>query len=147
MYSTYEEIRGMIKEDAISTLIGTEYIEGEFEREIKFKPIVQDAISDADGEIDGYLAKKHSVPLNPVPKIINKLSKDIAVYNLFSRIGIDDERDKNYLERYKAAIKFLENIAKGIVTIGTENIENAASGSFSVNSNQRLFSRNTMQGM
>ena len=39
-------------------------------------------------------------------QVINKFSKDIAVYNLFSRIGIDEGTDqKTYLNRYNAAIK------------------------------------------
>ena len=42
-------------------------------------PIIDEAIADADGEIDGYLAKRYAVPIDPAPKILNKLSKDIAV--------------------------------------------------------------------
>ncbi|WP_338013869.1 DUF1320 domain-containing protein [Desulforamulus profundi] len=98
--------------------------------------------------MDGYLVKRYSVPLSPTPKVINKFSKDIAVYNLFSRAGIDEgEKEKNFLNRYKAAVKFLENVAKGVVDIGiTDNTKKANNG-FSANSNTRLFSRDSMKGM
>lgn len=73
------------------------------------------------------------VPLAPAPRVINKFSKDIAVYNLFSRIGIDEGTDqKTYLNRYNAAIKFLTLVAEGTVSIGTETEDpaSAAAGWF-----------------
>lgn len=147
-YCTVEEVRGMIKADALNMIIGDEYIEDEEEREAKIIPIIEEAIKDADGEIDGYLVKRYSVPLSPIPKVINKFSKDIAVYNLFSRAGIDEgEKEKNFFNRYKAAVKFLENVAKGIVDIGiTDNTKKADTG-FSANSSTRLFSRGSLKGM
>ena len=117
-YCTADEVRAMIKPDALNMIIGDEYIEDEAEREAKIVPIIEEAISDADGEIDGYLAKRYPVPFTAIPKVINKFSKDIAVYNLFSRAGIDEnEKEKNYLNRYKAAVRFLENVAISVSTI------------------------------
>lgn len=84
------------------------------------------------------------------PRVINKFSKDIAVYNLFSRIGIDEGTDqKTYLNRYNAAIKFLTLVAEGTVSIGTETEDpaSAAAGGFKVKSNSRLFTREKMRGM
>ena len=53
------------------------------------------------------------MPISPAPKIINKCSKDIAVYNLFSRIGIDESTDqKTYLNRYNQAYQFLTLVAE-----------------------------------
>lgn len=147
-YCSVEEVRNMIKSDALNMIIGDEYIEDEDERELKIIPIIEEAIGDADGEIDGYLAKRYPVPLSTIPKAINKFSKDIAVYNLFSRAGIDEgEKEKNYLNRYKAAVRFLENVAKGVVDIGVIDNTKKANTGFSVNSSTRLFSRNSMKGM
>lgn len=101
-------------------------------------------------EVDEYLAKRYAVPLAPAPRVINKFSKDIAVYNLFSRIGIDEGTDqKTYLNRYNAAIKFLTLVAEGTVSIGTETEDpaSAAAGGFKVKSNSRLFTREKMRGM
>lgn len=95
-------------------------------------------------------SKRYAVPLSPAPKVINKFSKDIAVYNLFSRIGIDESTDqKTYLNRYNAAIKFFELVADGKVSIGTEADDpaSAAATGFSAKSNTRLFTRGSMRGM
>lgn len=148
MYCTTEEVRSMIKDDALNALIGDRYIEDEAEREAKIAPIIAEAIADACGEIDGYLVKRYPVPLSPVPKAINKFAKDIAVYNLFSRIGIDESKEeKNYLNRYNAAVRFFENVAKGIIDLGiTDNTQKAAKG-FVLDSASRRFSRNSLQGM
>lgn len=149
-YSTAEEVREMLKDDALNTIIGDAYIEDAAERENKITPIIAEAIGDADGEIDGYLAKRYPTPLAPVPKIINKLSKDIAVYNLISRIGIDEgSSEKNYLNRYNAAIKFLTLVAEGKVSIGceTDSAVNAATSGFKISSSGRLFNRESLIGM
>ena len=126
-YSTRAEVRDMVKDDALNAIIGDTFIEDPAEREELVSPIIDAAIADADAEIDGYLAKRYAVPLAPAPRVINKFSKDIAVYNLFSRIGIDEGTDqKTYLNRYNAAIKFLTLVAEGTVSIGTETEDPAS---------------------
>lgn len=149
-YSTQAEVREMIKDDALNVIIGDTFIEDPAKREELVGPIINVAIGDADAEIDGYLAKRYTVPLSSVPKVINKFSKDIAVYNLFSRIGIDEGTDqKTYLNRYNAAIKFLTFVAEGKVALGVETDDpvKAAATAFSVRSNPRIFSRGQMGGM
>ena len=148
-YSTRAEVREMIKDDALNSIIGDTFHDEE-EREALIGPIIDEAIADADGEIDGYLAKRYSVPLSRPPKVINKLSKDIAIFNLYSRFGIDEESaQKIYLTRYNSAIKFLTLVAEGKVSIGTETDDpaSAAAAGFTVKSNPRLFSRDRMKGM
>ena len=136
----------MLKEDAVSQILtDTDFIEDPEEREAGIGPLIDEAIADADGEIDGYLAKRYAVPLAPVPKVINKFSKDIALYNLMSRAGLDEAgREGN-----NAAIKFLTLVAEGKVSLGTEasDPQAAAAAGFSMHSNRRLFSRDTMKGM
>lgn len=147
-YCETAEVRSMIKDDALNTIIGSDYIEDVAEREAKIIPIIEAAIEDAGAEIDGYLAKRYPLPLSPVPQVVNKFAKDIAVYNLYSRIGIDEsDREKNYLNRYKAAVRFLELLAEGKVEIGAVDTTTAARTGFSVTSSPRLFSRNTLKGM
>lgn len=151
-YSTRAEVRDMVKDDALNAIIGDTFIEDPAEREELVSPIIDAAIADADAEIDGYLAKEDTPrPSGPrPPRVINKFSKDIAVYNLFSRIGIDEGTDqKTYLNRYNAAIKFLTLVAEGTVSIGTETEDpaSAAAGGFKVKSNSRLFTREKMRGM
>jgi phage gp36-like protein len=149
-YCTQKDVRDMIKDDALNAIIGDTFIEDPEEREVKVGLLIDEAIADADGEIDGYLAKRYPTPIAPVPKVINKFAKDMAVYNLFSRRGIDENsEEKNFLTRYNAAIKFLTFVAEGKVSLGApaDNPKAAASTGFKVASSPRLFSREQMRGM
>ena len=141
MYCTVEEVLGMIKDDMKNVIIGDEYIEDEQEKEAKMQMLCEDAIADACAEIDGYLAKRYR---------IRKFAKDISVYNLVSRTGIDEgDREKTFLNRYNAAIKFLMEVAKGTISIGAEEEtagNNSAANGFRMQSSERIFSRSSMKG-
>ena len=150
MYCTVGEVLEMIKDDMKNVIIGDEYIEDEQEREAKIATLCESAISDACAEIDGYLAKRYRVPFTKTPQVINKFAKDISVYNLVSRTGIDEsDREKTFLNRYNAAIKFLTEVAKGTISVGAEDEAvgsgNAANG-FKMKSSGRIFSRDSMRG-
>jgi phage gp36-like protein len=83
--------------------------------------VVTRAIADADEEIDGYVGSRVKVPLSPVPGIIRKYSVDIAVYNLYARrhASIPEIREK----RYENALKFVGLVARGTVSLGTDDPE------------------------
>ena len=150
MYCTVEEVLGMIKDDMKNVIIGDEYIEDKKEREEKLAEICVEAVRDACAEIDGYLSRRYKVPFRRIPQVVNKFAKDIAVYNLVSRMGVnEDDREKTFLNRYNAAIKFLLEVAKGTVSIGTEEEEAdgaAAANGFNMKSSSRVFSRGSMRG-
>ena len=141
----------MLKEDAVSQILtDTDFIEDPEEREAGIGPLIDEAIADADGEIDGYPATRYAVPLAPPPQVINYLSHASALCIQLSRAGLDEAgREGNYLTRYNAAIKFLTLVAEGKVSLGTEasDPQAAAAAGFSMHSNRRLFSRDTMKGM
>lgn len=149
-YCSPDDIIVMLKDDMLNPIIGNAYIEDPEERKVAIRPLVSDAIADADAEIDGYLMKRYPVPMSPAPAVISKYSKDIAIYNLISRSGIDTgERESNYLTRYKNAITFLSKVAKGEVDIikeGGSQTKAAATG-FKINGSPRLFSRGSMKGL
>ena len=148
-YCTVDEVLDMIKDDMVNYIIGDDYIEDEAERIEKIKPLAALAITDAQAEIDGYLAKRYKMPFTRTPQVINKFAKDIALYNLVSRHGIDEgEREKTYLTRYNAAIAFLLRVAKGEIDIGVSenNTEEAAYNGFSMRSSDRIFNRENMKG-
>jgi phage gp36-like protein len=77
------------------------------------------AVADADGEIDAYLGMRYPVPLTTVPAIIRKLSVDISIRNLYVRRG--DVVPKNRDDRYAAAVKLLEKIADGKISLGAND--------------------------
>lgn len=92
MYCTTAEVLGKIRDDMIDAILGSDLIEDEQERTEKITACTEEAISDACAEIDGWVSKRYKVPfLEPVPPIVSKLAKDIAVYNLASRTGIDED--------------------------------------------------------
>ena len=150
MYCAVEEVLGMIKDDMKNVIIGDEYIEDEQEKEAKMHMLCEDAIEDACAEIDGYLAKRYRIPFTKTPQVICKFAKDIAVYNLVSRTGIDEgDREKTFLNRYNAAVKFLMEVAKGTISIGAEEEKTGNGGAangFRMQSSDRIFSRNSMKG-
>lgn len=151
-YSRAEDILTMIKDEMLNAILGgEEYITDKEKLHAAALPYAEMAVSDADSEIDGFLAKRYHVPLEKVPKVIEKFSKDIAVYNMVSHTGIDEgNREKTILNRYNAAIAYLTNVAKGIVDImeesssGTGTADGMNSG-FRISSNPRLFSRGNLR--
>lgn len=149
-YCTAGEILDMLKEDMLNVIIGDDYIEDEEERIKAITPLAEQAACDAQAEIDGYLAKRYNVPFSRTPGVIHKFAKDIALYNLVSRKGVDEnEREKTYLTRYNAAVAFLTKVAEGKIDIGVPeeySAEDAARNGFSMKSSKRTFTRDSMRG-
>lgn len=83
--------------------------------------VLNAALADADDEINGYLQAKYTLPLASVPLLIRKLARTIARYNLY-----DDLPPEHIENRYKAAIKTLEGIAKGIMHLGLDSASQTA---------------------
>lgn len=149
MYCTAQDVRDAIKDDLLGVLLDDKQIADPAERDAALASLIDRAIADAGAEIDGYLVKNHAVPLVSPPPIIVKYAKDIAAYNLVSRVGIggDDDRASIYRERYKAAVKFLEMLARGTVSLGLKTPAKQAASGFRMSGAARLFSRESMKGM
>jgi len=102
--------------------------------------VVDQAIADADAEIDGYLgAAGHVVPLDPVPTVIAALSADIARYRLYDDLPPDAVRT-----RYEDARRMLEAIAAGRVSLGANDVTGSA-GSPDFAAPERVFSGATLE--
>lgn len=149
-YCTVKDILDMLKDDMLNVIIGDDYIEDVEERKEAAAPLAEQAAADAAAEIDGYLAKRYDVPFRKPPAVVVKFAKDIALYNLVSRKGIDEsDREKTYLTRYNAAVAFLTKAAEGKIELGISDGSGAAASaqiSFSMKSQQRLFDRKSMKG-
>ena len=70
------------------------------------------ALTDADEEIDSYLAGTYDLPLTSVPARLKTLACDIARYNLFA-----DAPPEAVQTRYDGALDWLKLVAKGIVKL------------------------------
>lgn len=105
---------------------------------------VNGVIEDTTALIDSYVQKRYDVPLSPIPKVINKIAVDITLYELFSDRGIDEDSEQDIIRKYKNAMRLLEKIAKGRVTIGASSPQ--ADNTLEVVSKNRVFSRDSMKG-
>lgn len=70
------------------------------------------ALADADAEIDGYLATRYTLPLQPTPAAINRLACDIARYRLH-----DDGVPDTVRQRYEDAVSLLKKFSSGEVRL------------------------------
>lgn len=82
--------------------------------------VVSRALTDADAEINGYLATQYTLPLSSVPAVLVRLACDIARYQLSADRVTDSVRD-----RYKDAVAFLKSLSKGEAQLGVATGEAA----------------------
>lgn len=99
----------------------------------------------AADEINGYIGGRYTLPLQQVPANLRGVACDIARYRLTGteRVCTDEIRD-----RYRDAIRWLENVASGRVTLittspGTTLPGNAGAVFFS---GRRVWGRNQTGG-
>ena len=106
--------------------------------------IVTEMIARADEVIDGYCAKRYTVPFGTTPGIIKTISIDIAVYNLYSRRShVMTEDRKN---RYENSMKLLKDIESGKVSLGVPAPAENPDRLGSYDGNDRIFTRDDMEG-
>lgn len=78
-------------------------------------PVVDQALADADAEIDGHLQGRYTLPLPSKPKILVTYACDIARYRLYDERAPDQVR-----KRYEDAQKFLRAVSEGKVSLGLD---------------------------
>lgn len=105
--------------------------------------IVAKSLADADAEIDGYLGKVYALPLAEVPARVTDLAQDIALYKLYPSNPPEDVQ-----RRYKDAVAFLRDVAKGVAVlpIATGDVPAPASDGVQTTMPGRVFSRETLKG-
>lgn len=106
--------------------------------------VVDKAIADTGSLVDAYLASRYTVPLDPVPDVINGVACDIAVYKISSRRGIASEEVR---KKFEDAVKFLEKLASGKAVLpGADESTSGGTDMVRMTSDVRVFSRNSMMG-
>jgi phage gp36-like protein len=76
--------------------------------------VLAKAIADAGAEMNGYLTR-YKLPLTHVPENFVRLACDITLYHLYRGRMLDEVE-----RRYNAAIKYLEQIAAGKITLAAD---------------------------
>lgn len=113
MYSTIDDLAKVLPEAMLIRLTDDDG------RGIVDDEKADEALESAAMEIDVYLCNRFSMPIEgTIPPILSKLSSDIAVYHLYSRIK--EGVPQNRADRYKIAIKLLERISNGEISIGLQ---------------------------
>ena len=75
--------------------------------------VIDAALNDASATIDGYLAARYPLPLATVPDVLNRVSCDLARYYLY-----DERATEQVTKRHDDALKLLDKISNGSVTLG-----------------------------
>lgn len=105
------------------------------------------AIERADQEIDAWCGGRYSVPFASPPAVLRGLSADLAIYYLYGRT--QDEIPEARKDGHKNALRLLEKIAEGKVSLGLDPAPASPSGSGAaiVSNPGRLFNRDQLKGM
>ncbi len=140
-YCTLSDIEKLIPQDTIIQLTDDE------DTGSVNQARVDEAIAQADSIIDSYCGTRYSVPFSTVPDIVKTLSVDIAIYNLYSRRveEIPETRD----QRYRNAIRQLEGIARGTISIGEDPepaVHSEGGSESNKTTNDRIFTRDKLEG-
>ncbi|TXE27147.1 DUF1320 domain-containing protein [Serratia marcescens] len=105
------------------------------------------ALSTATDEINGYIAGRYTLPLPHVPAVLSGYACDIARYRM---TGNQRQCDDEIRERYRDAIRYLEGVASGRVTLGvyrdTGTNVPSASGGVRFSGGRRLWRRSNTGG-
>lgn len=93
------------------------YLDSEVARAQAALVVVQRALQDADDTINGYISARYTLPVDPVPAVLQRVACEMARYYLY-----DDQVTDVVKERYTANIKFLSDVAKGAVNLGADAV-------------------------
>lgn len=104
--------------------------------------VLDKAMGDASGIVDGYLAKRYRLPLSVVPAAVATAAEAIAYYLLWPHAPEEVRR------RYEAALKLLRDVADGTQQLDAEGTAPAAAGGGQVlvEAPERLYSRDRLKG-
>jgi phage gp36-like protein len=140
-YSALDDLKKLLPEERIIELTD------DAESGAVDQGVLNEAIAQADAEIDGYLGERYSVPLATVPSVIRKLSVDMAVYHLYSRRAEDIPETRK--DRYRHAVRFLEGVARGTVSLGVAPVPSAptdSSAETNKSTDGNVFTREKLKG-
>ena len=104
--------------------------------------VCEEAILYSSTLIDGYLRGRYNLPLNTQFPLLRVVGMDLSIYRLYSR-RIMTEIPEVVCDAYKNAIKTLENLQKGIITLETQDNQTLQNGQYRTNKTEldRLFNK------
>jgi phage gp36-like protein len=133
-YATAQELTDRVGSDALAAVSDRDWdavVEAE---------AVAAALDDASAEIDSYLAARYALPIASPPAAVKRVCIDIAMYHL-SGNRTTEEVEK----RYKNAVSWLRDIAKGLATLG-DSAAAPSGGGASFGAEARQMTRTKLSG-
>lgn len=108
--------------------------------DVEDEGVLELALADAGAEIDGYLSARYALPLAQTPPALVRVCCDITRYRLYDSRATEEVRT-----RYSDAVKYLANVANGVVQLGqaAPSSENDAGALFT--SADRVFSASKLR--
>jgi len=88
---------------------------------------IDKAISKADGDIDGYIGGRYSLPLTTIPNKIKDISVDLAIYYLWTRRP-ERKAPEEIRTKYSDGIKKLKDIQDGKFLLGIAQMGSSGLG-------------------
>lgn len=107
---------------------------------------VDGAISNASELIDGFLRGRYNLPLPTASKIVEKIAVDLSIYELYRR-RISIKMPDQVADSYKNAMKLLEKIQNGGISLGYESNDAVSPSKIQINktAEDRLFPKDTLE--
>lgn len=85
---------------------------------------INEAIEDADNEINLYLSAKYVTPIaDPVPNIVLTISVDISTYRLYLRTG--NNIPETVTAGYKSAVELLKQLQSGKLKLDVPGVSSS----------------------
>lgn len=143
MYSTVAAILKLLPESVVLQLADDE--EAGLLSDPAVTAVLEEAIEQADREIDAYVGTVKPVPLAVVPALIENLSTKLAVHQLWlRRPGVDEP--ETWQRETARCMRLLEAIATGKMALGAEigGAAEPSQGTASFTASPRLMSRRTL---
>ena len=106
--------------------------------------VADKALADASELMDSYLGKRYDLPLPTVPEVLKPVCVDIALYRMSQGPATLTDEIK---DRYRAALRWLERVADGKVSLGLPDSPPSAGGGVHVESAPRQFTRANLKGL
>ena len=131
-YCTIEDIETHV---STSTLI---QLTSDYEQDEIDRVVAEEAIIYSSTLIDGYLRGRYNLPLDTRFPLLRMVAIDLSIYRLYSR-RMRDDMPEVIEANYKNAIKILQDIQKGTISLETDTDTNLplASGDYKTNKSYR----------
>lgn len=84
------------------------------------KDRIDEAVTTGTETVDAYLARRVSIPRDPVPGILVRICRAVVRYDLHKQL-IGSDRDNPIVRDYREAIRMLEQLRDGKITLGADD--------------------------